>query len=287
VLPFAAGAALVPAVLGLQALWFNPSFVKGDHPAVMRRLAEAGRPGDAVFVNSEWQYYTFLHYYARAGLPYDTYLLPHEQAKPKEVIGAEAAAIYPRYQRIWLLIYGLQPEDPESRLERYLDEHLAKAENTWYGPIRLVLYAVPSLALADQPQRPLDVHFGDGIDLVGYSLSAEELSPGETLSLSLFWRARGPVGRDYTVFTHLLDAQERVVAQKDNPPRDGAAPTSRWRVGEILRDNYGLLVPESAAPGRYLLEVGLYLPASGERLALRGSGENRIILGTVTVRERG
>jgi len=85
------------------------------------------------------------------------------------------------------------------------------------------------------------------------------LRTGETLNLSLFWRSSGPLAWDWTVFTHLVAPDgSRVVAQKDNPPRDGAYPTTRWQPGELIRDNYGLTVLPDTPPGRYWIEVGLY-----------------------------
>ncbi|PJF45719.1 MAG: hypothetical protein CUN48_17460 [Candidatus Thermofonsia Clade 3 bacterium] len=85
-----------------------------------------------------------------------------------------------------------------------------------------------------------------------------EAKTGATLSLVLYWQAMTPIKDDYTVFTQLFAPDGRMVAQQDNPPVLGQAPTSAWRVGEMVRDVYRLTIPADAAPGAYKLHIGLY-----------------------------
>lgn len=137
--------------------------------------------------------------------------------------------------------------------------------------------------------RPVRARFGERITLLGYELDAEAIAPGETLALTLYWQALGPVETGYTVFTHLMDAQERIWAQHDGLPADGARPTDRWEVGELVVDRHALTVSPEAPPGLYQLEVGLYRADTGARLlALDGDGQplagDRVLLCPVTVR---
>ena len=39
------------------------------------------------------------------------------------------------------------------------------------------------------------------------------------------------MGKDYTAFVHLLDAQEKVRGQQDVAPGGGYSPTSGWQSG--------------------------------------------------------
>jgi hypothetical protein len=54
-----------------------------------------------------------------------------------------------------------------------------------------------------------------------------------------------------------------VLAQADRVPAGGARPTTGWLPGEVVADAYPL--PLAAAAG---LRVGLYDPATGERLGV-------------------
>jgi len=53
-------------------------------------------------------------------------------------------------------------------------------------------------------------------------------------------------------------------------------PTDRWTVGQVVSDNYALVVSEEAQPGPHTLEVGMYLLSTMERLPVRSSGERRL-----------
>jgi hypothetical protein len=98
---------------------------------------------------------------------------------------------------------------------------------------------------------------------------------------------------DYVVFTHLLGAahnprtQGPVWGQHDSPPADAGLPTSLWAVGEAITDRHLLEVDPGAPPGEYRLEVGMYTPADGRRLAVTDpSGQARgdhVLLDAVVV----
>ncbi len=106
--------------------------------------------------------------------------------------------------------------------------------------------------------NPVGETLGQLIDLLGYDLTRQ----GEVMRLTLYWRARQPVPRDYTVFVHALDADGRLITQRDQQPLGGFYPTSLWQPGEIIADRYELS-PTSLC--RRLL-VGMYLWPSMERL---------------------
>jgi len=135
------------------------------------------------------------------------------------------------------------------------------------------------------PHR-LDVEFGDMAHLLGYDLASDTVQPGEVLEVTLYWEAIGTVGQDYAVFVHLLDEHDLTMAQKDTHPGLGRFPTSRWRVGDAIADTYRLPVPETAyAPSAGPLEVGLYLPETGQRLPT-SDGASNVRFASVTVRPR-
>ena len=64
------------------------------------------------------------------------------------------------------------------------------------------------------------------------------------------------------MFVHLLRPDGSLAAQSDSRPRDGEYPTYLWLPGETVSDTRSFTLPG----GDYVLEVGLYLPDSGERL---------------------
>jgi hypothetical protein len=84
----------------------------------------------------------------------------------------------------------------------------------------------------------------------------------------LYWQADAPVAESYTVFTHLFGPDGQRVAQQDNLPLGGLAPTDTWTPGRVVRDPYRLSLPADLPAGAYTLAVGLYTPAGRQSLTL-------------------
>jgi hypothetical protein len=123
--------------------------------------------------------------------------------------------------------------------------------------------------------------------LVGYDLDRTAAHPGETFHLKLYWKGLSRMADNYSVFTQVLGDGDAIWAQEDGWPRRGDAPTSTWAVGQIVEDSYALVVRDEAPAGVYDLQVGVYLPETGQRLPVLGEGghvqDDRILLGKVRV----
>jgi hypothetical protein len=159
------------------------------------------------------------------------------------------------------------------------------------GRVRIV--GERSYALPEMSTR-IDARLGEGIELLGADLPPEEVRPGETLPLRLYWRADAPQ-EDYKVFVHLVGQDEQIIAQEDARPAGWQRPTTTWDVGEVIADEYALVIPDEAPPGAYRLYVGMYHATSFQRLPIRTPGtagtlgdpvaDDRLLLQQVTVRD--
>ena len=146
-------------------------------------------------------------------------------------------------------------------------------------PIEIPPREPPAIEALDI-EHPMKAHLDNKVKLLGYNIESS-FHPGHGIHLDLFWQALQLMEEDYTVFIHLIDGEGNIWGQKDNPPWDGFYPTTLWTQGEIVRDQYDLMVSHDAPPGKYWLAVGMYLAEIGERLEVRGEGplpENRILL---------
>ncbi|MBN1977796.1 MAG: glycosyltransferase family 39 protein [Anaerolineae bacterium] len=156
-----------------------------------------------------------------------------------------------------------------------------------------VLFDLVALRSIEQPSDkvayPVGARIGDAITLAGYDISAQEVRPGETLTVTLVWRAEGAPDGDYTAFVHLVDGDGNLVAQDDHPPLGDEYRTSFWARGDVIRDAYSLTLDEDQPPGGCTLLIGLYDPAAQVRVpAYDGLGgrfrDDAVIAGGVTVR---
>jgi len=132
-----------------------------------------------------------------------------------------------------------------------------------------------------------EINLGDEATFLGYDLTAMVFQPGDTLRLTLYWQARKEMAEWYKVFTHLLDDDNRIWAQKDSVPVGGTRPTTGWVKGEVIVDEYKLVVTPGAPAGDYILEVGMYEEGTGRRLRVLNEGGqavgDRILLGMVRI----
>ncbi len=135
-----------------------------------------------------------------------------------------------------------------------------------------------------QVPNPIAADFEDNLTLAGYSLSARRLEPGQPVTVTLYWEARGPVAHDYTTFAHLLDRDFQTRGGHDAAP---VLPTSAWTPGTIITDTHVFVVDPAAPTGLYQIEVGLYPWPAFDRLPLvetaGAEGADRILLGPVAV----
>ena len=152
----------------------------------------------------------------------------------------------------------------------------------WRGlwPVRAQSIALARLTIAERPRlttpppmpHTVGASFGGQVALLGYAVAGQEaagalaIEPGQTLHLTLYWRALQPPDKSYTVFVHLVGAAERIVGQQDSVPVGGTYPTTLWVPGEIVVDEYALTVKPDAPAGRYRLAIGLYDAATSTRL---------------------
>jgi hypothetical protein len=82
--------------------------------------------------------------------------------------------------------------------------------------------------------------------------------PGDELPLSLTWQPMQPLLEDYHIAVHLLNAEGVSVSQRDSLPQAGFGHTSRWREGEMYKDNHALKLPLHLPSGSYTLVVIVY-----------------------------
>ncbi len=122
-------------------------------------------------------------------------------------------------------------------------------------------------------------------------LSVVTVKPGGSIGVWLNWLAQQQVNESYTVFAHLIDGNNQLIAQEDYTPMGGAFPTQlwipKWIAGQSVNDPYQLTVPAALPPGDYFIEAGVYGMTSTRRVPMLGQNGglagDRVILFRVKV----
>ncbi len=124
------------------------------------------------------------------------------------------------------------------------------------------------------------------VRLLSGKAKSDTYRPGDSMQVHLQWKALGKVDEYDSVFLRLLDANGQALVQADGQPAGGTRPTLLWVPGEEIADDWTLLIPSNAAPGRYTLEAGIYHPDNlAPRLTLsdRDQPVERLLLQQVRV----
>jgi hypothetical protein len=126
------------------------------------------------------------------------------------------------------------------------------------------------------------------VELLAYVAGGGAYHPGDTVSVTLYWRALRTLGQDYKAFVHLTDAEvTRQPAQHDGDPGGGFTPTTRWLPGEIVPDTHHLQLPADLEPGHYRLWAGMYEHEIVRNLTILSAdtpaADGRVMLGEIEV----
>ena len=141
----------------------------------------------------------------------------------------------------------------------------------------------PTSQPAIERQRQAD--FDGEMALAAFGLSSARLEPGQTLEVSLDWRALDKAGPAYTAFLHLVAPDGSRVAGVDEPILRGVYQPDLWPRDRALPDRHDLTLPAALPPGHYRLDLGLYYPGQADSPLPVAEGGNRIALTYLTVGE--
>jgi mannosyltransferase len=217
--------------------------------------------------------------------------LPLERPLDRERTTRALQQLVADHERIYGIFWATAESDPEGFVEGWLAAHTYKTLDSWFGNVRLVVYAVPAeppaFDLIAESAHRTDYVLGKSIALQGYAVG-DAPAGGDILPVTLYWQALDPIDQRFKVFVHLMDHRGLVVAQRDSEPGGGGAMTDQWTPGQQIADNHGVLIPPGTPPGEYTLRIGMYSMDDGSRLPIAmgedGSGVGDALdLATVSV----
>lgn len=267
--------------VSLQAAYFDPAYTKANYGEMLALVSERAQPGDVIWLNGPDQRMLF-RIYQPGNVP--ALWVDRGQLFTDGEAALHLESLAKGYARVWLVMFGPPPiYDPEHRAEAWLSRNGFKAFYQSYLGEYLTLYVLRPEGEA-VATRLIGARFDRGPELVGAAVEPMVVSPGESILLTLEWRANEPLPVDYTVYTHLLAPDGHLVAQSDSQPVGGTRPMTGWAPGEVVRDQYAIVVPIEAVPGEgYTLRIGIYDLATLERATLVGSDVDGVEVGAVQV----
>jgi len=133
-------------------------------------------------------------------------------------------------------------------------------------------YAEPILTLSDPSASEQQ------ISLVTFTIP-EQFKSGTDTTITLTWCAETTLVRNWSVFVHLVNPFDIILAQADYTPGLGAVPTSEVNAGDCWQDKHPIRIGAGVSPEDIPLQVmiGMYEAQSGQRM-VDDSNADRIAL---------
>jgi hypothetical protein len=255
---------ILTSLISLYPYYTNPAYARDNYRGIVNFIKAVGGPRGAVILNAEGQQDVFNYYYERDFPPsMPVYPLPRQRPLDETATLNELQNIANSADKVYAVYWATHQADPNGLIEGWLNTHLFKATDWWYGNVRLVNYASPQASLRNN-MIPVDYQLGQHIRLTGYALASTQLRPGDILQLALEWETNTPLtSEDYTVFVQVLDQANHLVGQRDAQPLTSA---SKWPVDEAVIDAHGVFIEPGTPPGQHRLILGLYDSDTGQRL---------------------
>lgn len=248
-------------------------------------LDSAVSPGGEVWVKLEWEALTtmeqdwsvFVHLndpvlerpiaqrdmYLGQGLLATRLLQPGQRVVNTYLLRVPETAVAPAELELIVGLYdfytserlAIAEERGSGRTENILTCSPARLLPCLVGANAVTLARVSLTAVPNQYPNPLAINFEDEVELVGYEVNPRRTQSGETVNLTLYWRAKRSISTNYTFFAQVLDNDTTRWASLDmNPP----VPTSAWREGEVQSFTMPLLLGPDTPPDIYPIVLGLY-----------------------------
>jgi hypothetical protein len=105
----------------------------------------------------------------------------------------------------------------------------------------------------------------DDVALLGFDLPQSQANPGDSVPVTLYWKALAPMRVNLRVFVHLIGPDGQLWGQSDKwNPAD--FPTGRWPVDHYVRDEHQARLRSDAPPGKYQVIAGLWDGDTGLRM---------------------
>ncbi|MBI3241473.1 MAG: hypothetical protein HYZ49_04175 [Chloroflexi bacterium] len=143
------------------------------------------------------------------------------------------------------------------RLSLIQDNLLAPALTSGSQP-RGAIYLRPIRVVGAIREAYRDVPFTQLTPALGLGAVTASQTDSSSVTVTLNWQAIAPIPANYMLALRLRDSTGAELAALDVQPTGGIYPTSIWRLGEVVADQYQLALPSGLIPSEYPLTITLY-----------------------------
>ena len=257
--------AVFPRVRQPEMEDFASQIDSGDIDALADRLNE--EPTSRTVLVFPGEYAETLEMALAERIQHQIVLLTLDDAPAMPAIYAALGAVLPSSGLVDVILVDQGATDTAHQVRATLEQQLyrlyrpGEVGTETFGTLERNRYAVGP---KDVTLEPVGAVFENGVELVAAGV-LDDPQPGKLLRLAFDWRVMEPVDDSVVVFAHLICDGSQLVAQRDAVPGNGLFPVESWEPGELVRDQFALLLPPEPPEGEYEIQVGIYDPTGGLR----------------------
>jgi hypothetical protein len=260
--------AALPAILLLAATagplpgqWSGAAAKEFWRQSVAYLAGRAG-PEDAILIHPDWVRYPFQFYFTGPGQTYAAF----SKVEAGTVLDGPLQGVVADHAVVWLIQSHLDGPDPDRRVEQWFAGRYPLVTELYPPGLSLKGYA-PAYRLAQLPvaATPLDLHFENGLRLVGFQteplVSARDEffhPPSGWLHVTLYWMAYRPITAAARPYLHLVGPAGVWGASLERTNDTfGLYPPQRWTSAtEVIRHDLDVNLNPATPPGFYDLVLG-------------------------------
>jgi hypothetical protein len=131
------------------------------------------------------------------------------------------------------------------------------------------------------PQFAVNADLDGKLTYLGMDVSPNPVEAGKDVRVTHYWKVNVAPGEGWKLFTHISGTNKQGFANVDHTPVSGKYPVSKWKAGQIIRDQHSFRPPAAWNYDHLEVYTGVY--KGQERMAVRSGpkDDNRVFCGSV------
>ena len=180
------------------------------------------------------------------------------------------SATPPGTYRVWGKVFDV--DEPSHIPDSLIDSQgNALAPRFDLGTITVTRPTKPVSVESLKMQNVSNTKLNKSLTLLGWNVDRAEAKAGDTVLVTLFWKAEKEIDRDWRLEIGVSDESGKRVFVKEIDPVNENFPTSQWKAGDVWRGQHLIRLPATLTDGGY--RWGITLKGESASAAL---GEIRV-----------
>jgi Carbohydrate family 9 binding domain-like len=133
------------------------------------------------------------------------------------------------------------------------------------------------------PQFVAHADLDGKVEYIGVDVSPNPAEPGKDVHLTHYWKVKSAPSDGWRMFTHVSAPNGKGFINVDHGPISGKYPVSRWKAGDIIRDQHSFHLPPNWAFNSVSVYTGLW--RGTERMPVKSGPheEGRVVAANIPV----